>query len=90
MKFWRLHGASIAAPESFRERHEVLLAAARSDLPLDPVGDPMGLLAAARTEAGVDRWPELLPPGEKLVAQYFPALRPWFAAALRDDTEAAP
>jgi hypothetical protein len=88
--FWRTHGAAIDAPGTFLARHEVLVAAARTDLPVSPIDDSAAMLAMARAEAGVDRWVGLLPSNEKMLDQYFPAQRPWFAAALQSKPDSAP
>jgi hypothetical protein len=83
--FWRRHVSAIRAGKDFPERHSVLLAAARSDLPVGPIKDPIALIETARAESGADRWPQLLPASSILVAQYFPDQRSYLATRLQQE-----
>jgi hypothetical protein len=83
-RFWREHAVAIRTQDSVTTRHAALLAAARVGLPISPIRDPAALIERARSEAGTNRWPELLPATPILVSQYFPEYRNHLGARLHD------
>jgi hypothetical protein len=86
--FWKKNLSLIRSGANFAAQHELLLAAASTDLPLNPIKDPKGLIERARAAAGADKWPGLLPPTDELVFQYFPVYRPAMDLLLRPDKAA--